>query len=169
MRTFEQILQVMVQQGAALDRLREELDQYRQECRQELEYRDARLRSAEKELRSLRADKERALSELEELEEELGALRAADEGPTSPNVLSREEHERIVSRIKDDARARVENVEAQKSHMAIQLSQLQIQVVQLKNRLDDKNYPEEVIEDLTKTLRYTIIETCKNGKQHWYF
>ncbi|KAL5508672.1 hypothetical protein ACEPAH_6293 [Sanghuangporus vaninii] len=162
-RTFEQILQVMIQQGAALDKLHEELDQYRQECRQQLEYRDARLRVAEKELRALRADKERTMSELEELEEELGALRAADEEPTSANVLTREEHDRIVRRIKDDARVRIENIEAQKSHVTVQLSQLQIQVAQLKNQLDDKSYPEEVIEDLTKTLRYTIIETCKNA------
>ncbi|KAL5530842.1 hypothetical protein ACEPAF_7100 [Sanghuangporus sanghuang] len=163
MRTFEQILQVMIQQGAALDKLHEELDQYRQECRQQLEYRDARLRVAEKELRSLRADKERTMSELEELEEELGALRGVDEEPTSANVLTREEHDRIVHRIKDDARLRIENIEAQKSHVTVQLSQLQIQVAQLKNQLDDKSYPEEVIEDLTKTLRYTIIETCKNA------
>ncbi|KAL5512185.1 hypothetical protein ACEPAG_3470 [Sanghuangporus baumii] len=163
MRTFEQILQVMIQQGAALDRLREELDQYRKECRQQLEYRDTRLRLAEKELLSLRADKEKTMSELEELEEELGALRAIDEEPASANVLTREEHDRIVRRIKDDARARIENIEAQKSHVTVQLSQLQIQVAQLKNRLDDKSYPEEVIENLTKTLRCTIVETCKNA------
>ncbi|KAL5488467.1 hypothetical protein ACEPAI_6585 [Sanghuangporus weigelae] len=163
MRTFEQILQVMIQQGAALDRLHEELDQYRQECRQQLEYRDTRLRLAEKELLSLRADKEKTMSELEELEGELGALKAIDEEPTSANVLTREEHDRIVRRIKDDARARIENIEAQKSHVTVQLSQLQIQVAQLKNQIDDKSYPEEVIENLTQTLRHTIIETCKNA------
>lgn len=161
-KTFEQILQVLVQQGAALDSLRSELDRSRQERRHELEYRDARLRLAGKELHSLHAAKDRSDTELKALLEELAAYKAYDEEPVSPGVLSMEDHNRIVLRIKDDARARVDNIEAEKSYLTLQLSRLQIQVAQLQNQIDDRSYPEEVLEELTKTLRHTIIETCQS-------
>ncbi|KAH8115635.1 hypothetical protein DFH11DRAFT_1586100 [Phellopilus nigrolimitatus] len=160
-KTFEQILQVMVQQSVALDNLRAELSHLRQERREELEHRDARLRIAEKQARILRAEKEKAVATSEELQAECIALRSFGKEHTDAGSLSFHEHKRIVQRLEDDATARVENAEAEKSHLTLQLTRFQIEIAQLRNQVDDRSYPEEVLQELTERLQRAVEESCQ--------
>ncbi|KAI5120732.1 hypothetical protein M0805_006438 [Coniferiporia weirii] len=161
-RTFEQVLQVMVQQGAALDNLRAELDHLRQEHRQELEHRDARLQFAEQQAHIIRSDKEKAIAALEALHTEYTPLKASGKRWSDPSSLSLVEHERIIRRAEDDARTRVERAEAEKSRLAIQLTRFQIEVAQLRNQIDDRTYPEEVLQALTTKLQQAVMGSCQS-------
>lgn len=165
MKTFEQILQVMVQQGTTVDNYRRELEQLRQDYRQEVGGRDARLRLAEKEIHVLRIDRDKAVASVEALYAQISALKSSGRHQEDPEILSMEEHSRILLRVKEDARARIENMEAEKSHLTLQMTRLQIQVAQLRTQVDNRSYPEEVLEELTRTLRVAVIEACQNGEE----
>lgn len=73
--------------------------------------------------------KEKSFAKLEELQEELGVYKTSKkEESILSNVLFIKKHNCIVLYIKDDSCMQIENIKAEKSHLVIQLTHLQIQV-----------------------------------------
>lgn len=156
----------MVQQAATLDTLRVELDHLRRETRQELEQRDKRLRLAKAELCGVREEKDQAMAEVESLRAEYAAVKAGKQKATSSefDVLSLDEHKRIMKRLEEEARRRLQSVEADNGHLAFQMTRLRIELAQLKNQVDDRRYPVDVLDSLTGKLKEAISESDDNGE-----
>ena len=163
-KTLEQILQVLAQQGAALDSHRTELEHVRSEYSENLRNRDERIKANETLVHTLQAEKERANAELEALRLELSVHEASEADELNIEVVPIDEHERIIKRVKDDARARIELAEAEKSRFALQQKRYQIEIAQLRNQVDSRTYPEEVLHALTAQLQQAVVDSCHNGR-----
>lgn len=154
----------MVQQSASLDNLRSELNHVRLEYREELQARDERVKQNEGRVCSLEADIGRANAEIESLRLECAALEASGLESSELKMMPLEEHGRILRRVEDDARARVELAEAEKSRFALQQKRFQIELAQLRNQVDGRTYPEEVLQAVTTQLQQAVLDSCRNGK-----
>lgn len=137
--------------------LRLELDNLREEHKQEIEHRDARIRSTEAQLDSLRNEYEVVAADNEALNIELASLRATDHPYSKSRLLSVDEHKRIVQRVEAGAKALVDSVEAEKTCLVVQLKKQQIQAAQLRNQMDERSCPEDFLQDLVKNLKYDLV------------
>ena len=162
---FEQVLQVMVQQGASMDTLRSELNETRSDFKRRLDDRDQQLRSARAEINELREEKNELAASLDKLISENAMLKAKAEGKkeTGQGFVPIQDHERALKRIQDEARSSVQLAEAERSRLTVELKQYQIRNAQLQNQVDAKSYPEEVLEELTAQLRHAILDALENG------
>lgn len=156
-KTLEHVLQVLVQREVMANNLRLELDNLREEHKQEIEHRDARIRSTEAQLDSLRNEYEVVAADNEALNIKLASLRATDHPYSRTRLLSVDEHKRIVQRVEAGAKALVDSVEAEKTLLVVQLKKQQIQAAQLRNQMDERSCPEDFLQDLVKNLKYDLV------------
>ena len=167
-RTFDQILQVMVQQAAVLDNQQAELERLRRELKQGLHQKDKQLRLAESQAASLQKDLENALTTLERTRSDYAALKAAVKGrtPADSDVLPLSEHRKIVQWMEQDSRRRITTLESEKGEIVCHVSQLRIEVAQLRNQLEERQDPEEVGGALYERLKDVIERSFIDSRDH---
>lgn len=162
---FEQVLQVMVTQGASMDSLRSELSSVRSDFKKQLADRDQQLREYKAEVQRTREEKESLNTFLDKYATENASLKAKAEGkhPADQRYVSIHDHERTVKRIQEEARSSVQQAEAELSRLTVHLKQFQIRNAQLQNQVDARNYPESVLDELTEHLKQAVLEALENG------
>ncbi|PAV20638.1 kinesin K39 [Pyrrhoderma noxium] len=155
--TVEQLLRVLVQREALGDNLRLELEKQREEYKQEIQYRDERLHLTETQLNALHKDLGRITTENDALHIEIASLKAVELRDPKLKFLLVDEHKQIIKRVEDNARVHADIVEAEKSFLVLQLKRNQIQLAQLRNQIDDREYPEETLQVLVDRLRELLM------------
>ena len=166
--TVEQLLRVLVQREALGDNLRLELEKQREEYKQEIQYRDERLHLTETQLNALHKDLGRITTENDALHIEIASLKAAELQDPKLKFLSVDEHKQIIKRVEDNARVHADIVEAEKSFLVLQLKRNQIQLAQLRNQIDDREYPEETLQVLVDRLRGLLMADSQTGMNPLY-
>lgn len=124
--TLGQILRIVTQQAIALDACRTELESFRRESSQSIQEKDGKIKTLQREVKSLRKDGDKREQELVRAKAQL----ASDSG-----------HSRLDDSLKSMERRFEQNVahiEGEKAELVLQISTMRIANAQLKNRLDER-------------------------------
>lgn len=159
---LEAVINLIIQQNAALDNLRSEFDRFRQETKEELEWANKKARLAESQSRTLRRDIQQAVASNEYLRAENSAFKTSP-GHTNSNMLALVEHQQIVKHLEDEARKRTDFLEAEKGHIAVQMAQLQIQLAQARNYISERSYAKPALLSLTENIKLALAEQLLQG------
>ncbi|TDL17639.1 hypothetical protein BD410DRAFT_843442 [Rickenella mellea] len=160
--TFQQVLQLMVQQASALDRQRTELTRLQKEHRHELAQRDTQVKRADSQMHMYRDECSKAVATANRLESEFSTMKSQWRGklPSRADMVTLDDHTRILRRSETEWRNRVSNLEAEKGDMVFQISRLQIELAQMRNQVSEYQYPEDVVDALSERLRREVETSC---------
>lgn len=155
---FKRAAQVMIEQALTLDSLESELTRVKHEARQDHDQREKKLRLAESQARLFREEADKSSATVEHLRSQVSSLLAERQGwsRNDAGIILLDDHEQIVQRLQEESRKRIDSVEAEKGHIAFQLSRVRLQLAQSQNQPAVKDYREDLLEILAEKLKTAL-------------